>query len=353
MAAPSDRPPTPWRWVQALLLVPLALLLAGCPQPAAGPVERGAAVRVSGGIATVAVGLCALPGQVVVRTRAGGHLQVRKQGREVRLVPLTACPPEPPAVPGMLEGGGMGKGSQTVNAAWLAGPTRRYGHNILGNAPEASELHIITPGGGRHRFALDAESVFEDLRPRVVDIDGDGQEEILLVRSRLAAGSSVLLLGVVRGELRVVAESAPIGRRHRWLNPVGVADFDNDGRREIAVVTTPHIGGTLLLLQRQGERLVPKYTVPGFSNHAIGSRELGMSAVLDFNGDHVPDLAIPGDGRRSLRIVTFAGGRFTDLHHFRYEEEIVTAVAKANFDTQIEPDLVFGLRNDVLVVVMQ
>jgi hypothetical protein len=330
-----------------------AVLLAACQPAAAVPPGGGVPVTIPGGIAHLAVGSCALPGQAVVRTRSGRYLQLKKRGREIHLKAIGTCPAEAPGEPGVVEGSAVGRGSLTINKAWLGGATRRYGHAIMGDTDEAGELHVTTPSGGPHRFTLAADSVFEDLLPRVVDIEGDGQEEVLLVRSRLSAGSSVALLAVENGQLRLVAESKPIGRRNRWLNPVGVADFDGDGRREIAVVLTPHIGGTLTLYERRGNRLVVDHRRSGFSNHAIGSRELGMSAVLDFNGDRVPNLAVPGSRRRSLRIVTFAGGRFVELYHRRYGAEIVTGVIKANFDTQNQPDLVFGLRGGTLVVLMR
>jgi hypothetical protein len=147
-----------------------------------------------------------------------------------------------------------------------------------------------------------------------------------------------------------LAESEPIGRSNRWLNPVGVADFDGDGTREIAVVITPHIGGILKVYTRKGSRLVREYEAQGFSNHVIGSRELGMSAIVDFNEDGVPDIALPGAQRRRLRIVTFAGGRFAELHNLKYGSRIFTAVLPANFETQVFPDLVFGLEDGTLVV---
>ena len=46
----------------------------------------------------------------------------------------------------------------------------------------------------------------------------------------------------------------------------------------------------------------------GFSNHSIGSRQLGWSAILDVNGHGIPDIALPNTNRRTLRAVSFAGG---------------------------------------------
>jgi hypothetical protein len=44
------------------------------------------------------------------------------------------------------------------------------------------------------------------------------------------------------------------------------------------------------------------------SNHVLGSRQLGLAAVADFDGDGVSDLAIPSLDRRTLRFLTFKGG---------------------------------------------
>ncbi len=344
--------PAPWRRAAVGFVVGWAALLgAGCQTSVAVPPGGGVALQVPGGIARLAVGECALPGEVIVTTRGGGYFLLLKDAGRYRLQALERCPRAAGAeVSGMLSDGIVGLGKLTIKKTWLAGPTRRYGHGILGDEVEASQLRVEINSGRVLTFTLDAGSVFEDLWPRVVDLEGDGQEEVLLVRSRLDAGSSVALFGVVNGRLRLLAESEPFGQRNRWLNPVGVADFDGDRRREIAVVLTPHIGGTLALYRRIGTRLVRKYGQPGFSNHAIGSRELGMSAIIDLNNDLMPDLVVPGADRKSLRIVTFASGRFRELRSYSYGREIVTAVLTANFRTQVYPDLVFGLEGGTLVI---
>ena len=77
---------------------------------------------------------------------------------------------------------------------------------------------------------------------------------------------------------------------------------------EIAHVCTPHIGGTLIFHAYQGGRLIPVARQYGFSNHAIGSPELRLSAVADANGDGRVDLALPRADRLGLRIVTLADG---------------------------------------------
>ncbi len=44
------------------------------------------------------------------------------------------------------------------------------------------------------------------------------------------------------------------------------------------------------------------------SNHVGGSRHMRLSVVADFNGDGIPDLALPSMGKRALRFLTFRSG---------------------------------------------
>lgn len=350
----------PWRASGLLLWVAALMMALGGYAPAVAastplPPNEGMTVKVPGGIAKLAMGQCGLPGQIVATTPKGAYFEVTGNAGGIGLELIENCVvPNSGTIMGMLDDGVITRGSNSVAMAWLAQPTRRYGHGILGDAVEAAELRIATGDGGQYYYQLDEESVFEDLMARVVDLEGDGLEEVLVVRSRLRAGAAAAVFGLEQGKLVLLAESEPIGRSNRWLNPVGVADFDGDGKREVAVVLTPHIGGILTLCERKGRKLVRDHESRGYSNHAIGSRELGMSVIVDFNADGVPGITVPGitvpgAHRRSLRIVTFAGGRFAELRNLKYGAEITTAILPANSGTQIRQDLVFGLADGTLV----
>jgi hypothetical protein len=147
------------------------------------------------------------------------------------------------------------------------------------------------------------------------------------------------------------AEAEPIGLSHRWLNPAGAGDFDGDGRTEVAYVETPHIGGTLILYEYNGQRLIKDGAARGFSNHAIGSREQGQAAVADWNGDGILDLLVPDARRRELRIVTFAGGTFKELERVGNPARIVTAVLPARFGQSDRVAVVYGLADGTLVAI--
>jgi hypothetical protein len=205
------------------------------------------------------------------------------------------------------------RGRRDIALAWLADPTDRYQHGALGDRIEASTLRVRLRDGTELRFLLADDSVFEDLEPRLADLDGDGRDEVLVVRSSPQAGAALAVFGVRNGRLVKHAEAAPIGRGNRWLNPAGVADLDGDGVPEIAVVLTPHIGGTLIVYRYTGSALVERARMAGFSNHVLGTHELGMSAFLDANGDGHTDLILPSADRRTLRAIAFGASGLREI----------------------------------------
>ena len=168
-------------------------------------------------------------------------------------------------------------------SARLSTPTDRYDHDILGGLPPWSVLEVgaISCGACRHGsedtwVRLPEDLVFEDVAPRLWDVTGDGRPEIVVVESHVDQGARLAVWSHadIGGDLTRLATTEFIGTAHRWLAPAGVADFDGDGRIEIAYVDRPHLLGDLVLVTLDGGRLVETGRFPGVSNHRIGDRVL-------------------------------------------------------------------------------
>ena len=204
--------------------------------------------------------------------------------------------------------------------AYYSDPTDRYDHGILGDGIEAASL-TIENGEQTIRVSLPDDQVFEDLTPRIVDADGDGRPEILTILSSVDQGAAIALYSPQGKQLAV---SPFIGKPHRWLNPVGVADFTGNGHPEIAVVETPHIGGVLVLYDWDGHSgtLMERQRVSGFSTHVIGSRDQNLSIIVDWDGDGVDDILLPSQDRTALIGVSFAGDTFREVERFSLRREI-------------------------------
>jgi hypothetical protein len=194
-------------------------------------------------------------------------------------------------------------------AAGFAAPTDRYPHGVLGDPVEwgalQAELEQEVAG-----FVLPERLVFEDIAPRLADVDDIPGPEILVVESdadrgaRLAIYRASFPVWLGQPQLRRIAATPFIGRRFRWLAPAGAADLDGDGRVEIATVETPHLGRTLRLWRLQSGRLTELAALPGVTNHRIG--DAFISGGLRDCGDG-PELVLANTDWTRLLAVRFDG----------------------------------------------
>ena len=260
---------------------------------------------------------------------------------------ITAQAPGFAAVPsGGLSDGRVASSDGAIARAWLAHPTDRYRHGVLGDAIEAGSLVIERSDGRIGTVTAGANAVFEDLLPRIASLDG--VDRIVVVKSYLDRGSA---LAVIDAEsMKIIAETPPIGHAHAWLNPAGIADFDGDGTTDIAIVRQPHVVGLLQLWSWQDRKLRRVAGVPDASNHFIGSRALGMSWTADFDADGHPDLAVPSLDRRSLRVIAFVP-KVRDIARVKLPARIATNIGPINIGGQ--KGLVAGLEDGRLVVIRE
>ena len=63
----------------------------------------------------------------------------------------------------------IARGKKHIAEVWLAGPTTRYRHFVLGSEYEAATLCVRLRDGRTRRLAMAETSAFEDRQPRVAD----------------------------------------------------------------------------------------------------------------------------------------------------------------------------------------
>lgn len=148
-----------------------------------------------------------------------------------------------------------------------------------------------------------------------------------------------------RDRLETGAQSPAIGTPMRWLNPVGVADLDGDGQAEIAAVITPHIGGTLKVYRRVGDKLFEISALTGFSNHVYGSPQLAMSAPVSIGGRMY--LLVPDAARLLLRVIALEGGRLVEVRRCALSASL-TGALRVIAPSEVSVDLRSGSQSIVL-----
>jgi hypothetical protein len=260
---------------------------------------------------------------------------------------IAAQAPDFAAVPaGGLSDGRVAGSDGAIARAWLADPTDRYRHGVLGDAIEAGSLVIERRDGRVGTVTAGANAVFEDLLPRIAVLDG--VDRIVVVKSYLRRGSALAIIDAL--SMKVIAETPPVGHAHAWLNPAGIADFDGNGSTDIAFVRQPHVVGLLQLWSWQDRQLKKVAEVPDTSNHFIGSKALGMSWTADFDADGHPDLAVPSLDRRSLRLIAFVP-KVCDIARIALPARVATNIGSTAIGGR--PALVAGLEDGRLVIIRE
>lgn len=196
--------------------------------------------------------------------------------------------------------------AQSITSAQYADPTTRYQHGVLGDDIEWGALVLGLSTGQRLRITLPDQRVFEDLAPRLADVDGDGLPEVVVVETHVDFGARLS----VYDETGLVTATPYIGQRNRWLSPIGIEDFDGDGQVEIAYIDRPHLAKTLRLwrFDLNRRKLVHLADAAGLTNHKIG---------WDFIAGGVrgcakrPEMIVARADWSSAISVTYRDGQFT------------------------------------------
>jgi hypothetical protein len=233
-----------------------------------------------------------------------------------------------------------------------AAPSGRYAHGVLGDAIEPTEIRAYAfKKGGRFEllsaYAAAGEGAFEALGALTADLDGDEREKILVTRSDDEGGAAHLALELKSGKLVLKATGSAIGMGNRWSHLLGAFDLEPPGGpvplgRHILAIETPHLAGYLLALDMAGGRLRERARRPGFTTHAIGSRNLWMFAPLRRAGETEIVLQEVGGRRLSALGLQKGGGGWEYRWRLPLKSPVASNIAAGDFNGDGKDDLAWA-----------
>ena len=175
----------------------------------------------------------------------------------------------------------------------LTGASKSYPHEVLGDRIEARSITLVRTKPSVEVIwsaRLPDGDVVEGIAPISNDLDGDGIREIPVTVSNSRTGARLIVFNDA-GE--PTAFGPAVGRGSRWRHQLAVAPFGPSGEVEIVDVLTPHIGEIVEFYRLENDILKVVVKIPGFRSHKIGSRNLDMAVVGEFDGDGRVGLLVP------------------------------------------------------------
>jgi len=161
-----------------------------------------------------------------------------------------------------------------IYEAWYDGATTRYDHGVLGDEIEASILKVKIKGKKKEYLSsliLDKSLVFEDIKPRLADINNDGDLEVVVIQSHQNLGARVAIYKIFdNNKLELLVSTPFIGKRYRWLAISGIEDINKDGFMDIAYVDRPHLANILRVWTYKNNDFFELAKISNLSNHRIG-----------------------------------------------------------------------------------
>ncbi len=155
---------------------------------------------------------------------------------------------------------------QDITAARYTDPTTRYAHGVFGDIVEWGTLEFTLNTGQTARLVLPQNRVFEDLAPRLYDLDQDGDLEAVVIESHANYGARLAIY-----DWTGLVDATPyIGHRNRWLAPFAITDLDGDGLVELAYIDRPHLAKTLRVWRFANGGLSQVASLTGLTNHRFG-----------------------------------------------------------------------------------
>lgn len=221
-------------------------------------------------------------------------------------------------------------------AVYAEATNQRYVHAIMGDDLEAAALVVLEVVDGQlnilERVDLGGENVYEGIYPMWADLNQDGVDDLVTTVSNSQIGSWLQAYIFTDDGLRSVNGPA-IGTGFRWQHQLAWGAFGPNGEMELIDVRTPHIGGIVRFYRYTDDALEIVAELPGYTSHIIATRNLDMAVAGDFNGDGIPELAIPAQNRMSVAGIQRTESGAEVVWELPVPSRIVTNLAATQLST--------------------
>ncbi|PIB25103.1 hypothetical protein BFP76_04615 [Amylibacter kogurei] len=219
---------------------------------------------------------------------------------------------------------GFGAAQADILAAKFVEPTKRYAHAVLGDDIEYGALEVRVKSGKNQEtriITLPKSHVFEDLTPRLADMDGDGDNEVVVIETDVQRGAAL----AIYDENGKIAETPHIGTSHRWLAPAGIADFNGNGKMDIAYVDRPHLAKIMRIWEFDNGRLKEIAKLQGLTNHRIGEDFISGGVRIC---DGRAEIITADSSWQRMRATYFIGANLTskDIGALRDKQSLQSAL---------------------------
>ena len=246
-------------------------------------------------------------------------------------------------------------GDDILEIAALSRPTEDLSPGRLGDDIEAQGLAVFNWDGRTLRLKSDYElpdgQIFETLIPIIVGPDGDDDLVLMLPVTEENKGTQIRSYSYSSRRIRE-KKKGPVSDEDQWVHILGSSKLGTDERDYLltALISEDDVGDLeLYRLDLAQTRITLRSSV---STHLSGSRLLETTLIGDMDRDGGVELLAPGKGQSSLAIYSLDRNRLKRKEIFNSSGKIGTNLCPGDFNGDGISDIIFGLEDGNLVIIL-